>query len=227
MSCEGTHVGQSAGPPPRLRRPGRTLAGWLLLAPIAALMVFYAYVATLVVNPHVDEAYTRTFLTREFQLYPTADGWKPGDGLDYVVGTYVDFHRHDMRRWLGRLGWQRFDTPTVTLRAISAGIYLHLVGEADPGLKRHKLTIALICRLPLYHAGEIEVIVNGHAAGSADCGEGAVTIEADLPAGSLGVHTYDTIEIARDEGSVFERIATRLGLRAQAVELAAMAVDAQ
>jgi hypothetical protein len=203
----------------------RGVLGWLLLLPIAGLLAFYAAVALAVTHPNVDEAYRRTFLTSEFSIFPASDTWKPGDGLDYAIGTYIDFRRSDMRNWLSRLDWHRVDRPSVTLRGTFGRIYLHLTGEADPTQRRHRLTVWLDCRLSLRHAGEIEVSVNGRAVGSADCGEGAIRIEADLPAGSLGATRYDQIDVARTEGSVIERIATRLGLRAQAVELVGLEVD--
>jgi hypothetical protein len=207
--------------------PRRGLVGWLLLLPIAAMLAFYGYVAALVANPHVDEAYRRTFLTGEFAVYPTVDSWKPGNGLDYRVGAYLDFRRSDMRQWLSRSDWHRMDTATVTLRGASGRLFLHMIGEPDVAARRHKLTVDLVCRLSMHHASEIEVSVNGRVVGSADCGDGAVTIEADLPAGSLGGVQYDEITISRAEGSVFERIATRLGFRAQAVELTSLSIEAE
>jgi hypothetical protein len=203
----------------------RGILGWLLLVPIVCLLAVYAEVAIVATHPNVDEAYRRTFLTSEFSVYPASDSWKPDDGLDYPVGTYVDFHRSDMRNWLSRLDWHRVNTPNVTLRGTSGRLFLHLVGEADPVQHRHRLIVWLDCHLSLRHAGEAQVSVNGRAVGSADCGESAMRIEADLPPGSLGAVRYDQIDVARTEGSVIERIATRLGLRAQAVELVGIEVD--
>jgi hypothetical protein len=196
--------------------------------PIVAMIVFYGYVAILVANPRVDEAYRRTFLTGEFSVYPTVDAWKPGDGLDYGVGSYIDFRRPDMRQWLARQDWHRVDTPGVTLRGTSGRLFLHLTGEPAPATRPHRLTIGLFCALSARHAGEIEVSVNGRVVGTTEeCSDGPVSIEADLPPGSLGRNRYDEITISRDAGSLFERIATRLGLRAQAVELASLSIDAE
>jgi len=201
--------------------------GWLLIVCIAALLAFYAYVAMLVRLPHVDEAYTRTFLTGDFSVYPASDSWKPGDGLDYPVGSYIDFHRGDMRNWLARLDWIHVNKPVVTMRGTSARLFLHVTGETVPATRRHKLTMWFMCHLPTGEAGDLDISVNGRAVAAADCGEGAARIEADLPAGSLGARRYDEIALSRAEGSLIQRIATRLGFRARAVELVGMEVDAE
>jgi hypothetical protein len=194
---------------------------------IATLLAFYAYVALLVRLPHVDEAYRRTFLTGEFLVYPTSDSWKPGGGLDYPVGTYIDFHRGDMRNWLARPDWTYADKPIVTLRGTTGRLFFHLTGGADAAKRRHKLTLWFACHLPTGEAGDLDVSVNGLAVAAVDCGEGPAKIEADLPAGSLGVQGYDEIALTRAEGSLIVRIATRFGFRAQAVELVGMEVDAE
>ena len=233
MSCEegSPPVPASVTPAPaavssRSKRSARRgPLGWMLLLPVAAMLVFYVYVGVLFFRPHVSEAYRRTFLTGEFAIFPAADSWKPGDGLDYQVGTRLDFGRTDMRQWLARLDWRRVDTEAVTLRGAAGRVFLHLVGEDDPAARRHRLTLQLTCRQTARHAGPISVRVNGETVGGADCGDGALTIEADLPPGSLGVNRYETIEITRPEGGFFERIAMRLGLRADAVELMSLTVD--
>ena len=218
MSCE---------PADATPQKSRGLFGWLLVAVIFGLVAFYAHVVALLMNPHMDEVYRRTFLTGEFSVYPSTGAWKPGDGLDYSIGTYVDFSRPEMRKWLGRFDWRGDDAPTVTLRGISGRLYLHVVGENDIASRQHRLSLSLNCRILPHHAHEIEVLVNGRSVAIADCIAGAITIDAQLAPGQLGVNRYDEIAIMRDEGSLFERIMTRVGLRAQAVELVGLSVDAQ
>jgi hypothetical protein len=46
-----------------------------------------------------------------------------------------------------------------------------------------------------------------------------------VPAQLIGVARYDTIEIRREAGSLYERMLTRLGGRAQAVELVSLTIS--
>lgn len=216
MSCE-----------PAIPRRHRSFLGWLSLAALACLVGFYLHVLGVIVTPHVDEAYTRAYLTGEFAVYPSSSGWAPGDGLDYTPGTFVDLRGHNPRRWLARFDWRRVDTPVVTLIGYSGRLFLHLTGEPDAAARRHRLRLGLVCHLPLEHAGDIVVSVNHTEVGRAYCGEGLLIIDRFVPAGLLGVRRYDEIRIDRSRDSIFETILTRLGFRADAVELDWFAVDGE
>ncbi|MDR3373591.1 MAG: hypothetical protein P4L98_07670 [Ancalomicrobiaceae bacterium] len=206
----------------------RTLLGWLLLALLACLVGFYLHVLGLVATPHVDEAYTRAYLTGEFAVYPSSVGWRPGDGLDYTPGTFTDLRGSEARRnWLARFDWHRVGTPVVTLVGYSGRLFLHLTGEPDAASQRHRLRLGLVCRLPLEHAGDLVVSVNGTEVARAYCGEGLLIIDRFVPAGLLGARRYDEIRIDRTRASIFETILTRLGFRADAVELDWFAVDGE
>lgn len=202
----------------------RSIAGWLTLAAISVVIGVYVHVFGLVLAPHVDEAYRRTFVTGEFGVFPEANAFAPGGGLDYQMGSLVDLRQPDQRRWLSRFEWEHNEQPIVTLRGLTGHLYLHITGEPDAGQRAHKLAIALRCRIAHDEAGDVDVRVNGESVGSVDCGSGMASLEADLPVGRIGVKTYDVIEIRRSAGSLYERILTRLGLRARAVELVAFSI---
>ena len=126
----------------------RTPLGWLLLALLACLVGFYLHVLGLVATPHIDEAYTRAYLTGEFAVYPSSVGWQPGDGLDYTPGTFTDLRGNQTRRnWLARFDWHRVDTPVVTLVGFSGRLFLHLTGEPDAASRDHQSTGAMFHRV--------------------------------------------------------------------------------
>lgn len=212
MSCEVAHVKR------------RTVTGWLMLACIASLAVFYGYVLWLAARPHVDEAYRRTFLTGEFGVFPQSDDFKGEDGLAYPVGKTLNFRDPEQRRNLSRFDWEHNEQPDVTLRGGVGRLYLHVTGEADAAKVAHRIKVVLSCHIPLDQAGDVDLSVNGVVVGSVDCGRGRVTIDGLVPAGLLGAETYDTITIRRTIGSLYERILTRLGFRIQAVELVALTI---
>lgn len=213
MSCEAA------------RPQRRTALGWLMLGLIAGLAVFYGYVLWLAAHPHVDEAYRRTFMTGEFGVFPKSDDFKGEDGLAYAMGRTLNVRDPEQRRSLSRFDWEHNEQPNVTLRGGVGRLFLHVTGEPDAAKRAHRLSIGLRCRIPLDQAGDVDVSVNGVVVGSADCGKGRVTIEGLVPAGLLGVETYDTITIRRTIGSLYERILTRLGFRVQAVELVALTIS--
>ena len=215
MSCE-------PGPQPIA---GRSLSGWLILLLLPVLAAFYLHVFSVIARPQVDEAYRRTYLTGEFAVYPAADGWKPGDGLDYRPGTLIDLRQSEQRNWLARFDWHRVDTPTVTLRGFAGRLFLHLPETDDAATRRHRLRLGFVCKLSAQHGGRLSALVNGTYVGDVYCGMGAVQIDAIVPAGVLGQRRYDEITIHRLDGGLLERLETRLGLRVHGVELAWFQID--
>ncbi len=216
MSCEAT-----------VEAGDRSVGGWLLLVLLAALVLFYLHVFSLIAAPHVSEAYRRTYFTGEFAVFPEAKGWAPRGGLDYRIGTFVDLRRPEMRVWVARFDWRRVETPAVTLFGFSGRLFLHVVDSPGAETRPHRLRLGFMCRLTVDHASDLFVAVNGRDIGRAPCSSGPVVFDAAVPAGLIGARAFDEISIRRASASVVEHLLTRLGFRADAVQLDWFSVDAQ
>ncbi len=58
-----------------------------IVAAFGILVLFYAAVGAMVLRPQVDEDYRRTYLTREFGVYPPSAFFKGGTGWTTFLGT--------------------------------------------------------------------------------------------------------------------------------------------
>jgi hypothetical protein len=206
--------------------PRRSLAGRIALAGVGAAALFYLYVATLVAAPDIGESYRRTYVTGEFSILPNADSFGAVDGLAYPLGRRVSLRLDDARKHLARFDWNRGERPLPTLGGFTGRLFVHLPAAGTGGGLPHRLRLGLVCAMPETDVAVLDVAVDGRAIGSALCGRGRVTIDLAIPVGLLGDERYDEITLTRRSTGLGDRIATRLGLRRDAVGLDWFGIDA-
>lgn len=199
-----------------------------MLAIIALLGVFYLYVLKTVATPHVDEAFRRTFITREFGGYPASPVFKGKDGLSYKIGTRVTFTDDDSeaeRNLLSRFDWggnREDDGPY--LRAFRGRLFFHIEDPQAIAGKPLLLKLAVDCNFPADYPATVSVAAGSVEVGRFTCAAGHVEPEFTLPADRYGRHFYDSLTLVRTPSGLMERIATRLGLRADALQLVAFEI---
>lgn len=200
----------------------RSFRGWLALLGLVALAGFYAYVLTLVRGRTFDEGYRRTFMTREFAINPRADGYGPAGGLGLDLGARIDLVAE--RRFHERFAWTRTREDGAFLIGASGRLFFALADARGAAGRAHRLELDLRCDLPA--AVEVRIAVDGVAVGAVACGAGAARATFELPAGTIDARRFHEIAVARPVETLAERLATATGLRARALEVRAMRLDA-
>jgi hypothetical protein len=207
MSCEPATVPEWTDPPPAPFARG--IRGWLAFAAIGGMLVVFAITLWRIANPNVDEAYRRTFITREFAIYPTSPVYGGRNGLTYELGRRVQLAEGNNRWYLARYEFYRFDKVTPFLKGFRGRLYFHLPPMTRQPEKPHRLAMQITCRFDDKPATEMAVSVNGTPIGVVPCANGSATFEATLPPGLIGARDYDMIEIRRTPRDLSDRFETR------------------
>lgn len=207
MSCEPAATPDWSDPPPAALSRGAR--GWLSFAAIGVMLLVFAVTLWKIAHPNVDEAYRRTFITREFAIYPTSPIYGGRNGLTYELGRRVQLADSESRWYLGRYEFYRFDKVTPFLKGFRGRLYFHLKPETRAVDKPHRLAMQITCRFDDKPATELAVSVNDVPLGSMPCGNGSATFEATLPAGLIGARDYEKIEIRRTPRDLADRLETR------------------
>lgn len=197
----------------------RGVAGWLMLAATAALALFYVWPLKAALFPDVDEAYRRTFITREFNAYPTSPVFEGKNGLGYTLGTKVVLNAEKPRLILSRYDWRGWEDVGPYMAGLRGRVFLHMENASAILGRSLRLSLGVECNMPRGSRASLIVDVNGTKVGTIPCRRDAVTAHLIVPAGLMGVKAYDQITLTRDPAGFFERLATRLGLRYDAVSL--------
>jgi hypothetical protein len=202
----------------------RGVAGWLMLAAVAALALFYVWPLHAALFPNVDEGYRRNFITKEFNAYPTSPVFKGKNGLGYTLGKTVVFDDEVPRLILSRYDWLGWDDVGPYMAGMRGRVFLHM--ENAPAIlgRSLRLSLGLLCNMPKGSRSSLIVDVNGTQVGTIPCRREAVTAHMIVPAGLMGVKTYDQITLRREPADLMERVKTRLGLRYDAVSLKQMTI---
>lgn len=209
MSCE-------PAPPPAWTDPpapplSRGLTGWASFAAVAVMMGIFALTLWQVAHPRVDEAYRRTFITREFAIYPTSPVYAPRNGLTYELGRRIPLAEGTNRWFLARYDFYRFDKVTPFLKGFRGRLYFHLPPPSRAVDRPHRLAMQITCRFPDKPLTELSVTVNGTPVGVVPCADGPSLFEATVPPGLIGARDYEMIEIRRTPRDLADRIETRFG----------------
>lgn len=218
-----------AAPPARDRRRDegrerRSAGGWLLIAAMALLGVFYLHVLKTAATPNVDEAFRRTFITREFGAYPLSPVYEGRNGLGYQVGTRVVFDTERTRLLLSRFDWTGYDAIGPYLESFHGRLFFHVTNAADIAGRPLMLRLTIDCAMPEGTSAHLAITANRHELGVVPCGRGRIEPVFALPPGAIGTRPYDRITLTRAPATLAERVLTRLGLRHDAVALRAMEI---
>lgn len=197
----------------------RTPLGWTLIAVLFGFAAFYAFVVWSVATTPFSEAYRRTYMTREFAVYPQSVEFRPRDGLEYRPGKVVEVAEVKSRWYLARFDWWRFNPPTPFLKGLRGRVFLSVPAEARASGRPHRLRLEFTCRMPPGRETRLDIAVNGTTLGDVACGTGPSVFETTLPAGLFPRDAYEDITITRRVPDLWERVATRLALRFDAVAL--------
>lgn len=198
-----------------------------MLAVFWGLVLFYAVVAYAVFNPRTDDDYRRTYVTREFGVYPPSAFFEGRNGLTYEPGTVLDMTKSTARLHLNRFDWIWQGGAGPGLDRYTGRIFVHLRPELEPAQRAHVLKLDLVCAFPDGVSGRFTVSLNGAPIGAFVCAEtpGPFVFEAMLPPGSIGIERYDEIRIGREPENWSDRAATILGRRIAALQLAAFEIE--
>lgn len=197
----------------------RTPLGWSLVGLLVAIAAFYLHVGWTVKTTTFSEAYRRTFLTGEFAVYPQSTEFRPRDGLEYRPGKVIEIAEKPSRWYLSRFEWWRFNPSVPYLKGLEGRLFMSIPAEARAPGRPHRLRLEFSCRMPPGRETVLDISVNGTAVGDVACGEGAAVFETVLPAGLFPKAAYEEIAIVRRLPGAWERVATRLALRFDAVAL--------
>jgi hypothetical protein len=197
----------------------RSARAWLLIAACFGMALFYAYVVWIARHPTVGEAYQRTFMTGEFAVYPQSTQFRPRDGLAYQPGTTIEVADKPARWYLSRFDWWRFHPPVPYLRNRDGRVFMSIPTAARRPDRPHRLVMEFTCRYPAGTSVDLAISVNGTPVGRLACAQGSVRLDTVLPAGLFPRAAYEEIRIERPDLSLWERVATRVSLRFDAVAL--------
>jgi hypothetical protein len=215
-------------PPIGVPGPGAG-AGWrarrtAALAVLAGLAGFYAWTLATALTPPADEAFQRTYLTREFGAYPTSPAFGGANGLAYRLGDRVVFDDERPRLLLTPGDWGGEDADGAILTGMRGRLFLHLEDRAAARRRPLTLTLEFTCAMPKGERTRLAVSVDGQSVGATDCGRRPVVVHLPVAAGIIGQRAYAQITVTRAPDGLRERLATRFGLRYGAVRLEAMTI---
>jgi hypothetical protein len=205
----------------------RGVAGWLMLAATAALALFYVWPLHAALFPAVDEGYRRNFITKEFNAYPTSPVFMGKNGLGYTLGKTLVFDAEVPRLVLSRYDWLGWEDEGPYMAGLQGRVFLHMEDARAVLGRSLRLSLGILCNMPKGSRASLVVDVNGTKVGTVPCRREAVTAHIVVPAGLMGVKTYDQITLSRQPSGLWERVATRLGLRYDAVSLKQMTITAR
>lgn len=200
-----------------------------VLSAFALLVGFYLAVGAMVLMPPEDEDFRRTYLTREFGVYPPSAFFKGRNGLDYTPGETVDLTKAVPRQYLNRFDWLWRGPPGVWLDGYRGRIFLHVRDDLRRPEAAHRLSLTAACAYGDDVAGRFTVSVNGVPSVAFACPAGTepFTVVADLPPGSIGRARYDEIRLERTPEGLSDRFWTALGQRLPGFALVSFKVEAQ
>lgn len=213
MRCEATEIDR----------------GWRRVAVLAAfwaLVALYGVVLFAILSPRWDEAYRRNFVTGEFGAYPTSPVFGGRNALAVDLDRPVSFGSPTGRFILNRFDWVGKEGVPHGLDRLSGRIFIHLPPETGAAERALTLRLSVRCAFPAAVAGRFRVMVNGAAVGGFVCADrpGDSVVAIPLPAGALGVNSYDGITVEREAEGWRDRVATELGMRRQAFKLVGLEI---